>query len=211
MSSKPVSSVKFGDFSCHTLYPSSLGYSPLPAKQSEQVYSVPQDNKSPNLRRKAEQNTKFIIGYRPATNCMHAHTESGLVKKGRYWVYILFYLDRNIFDIKLFIVMSSKAPVYSIKDKTCGIQILLEHQIYSYSWQFYIINLSQGKERIKIDRCCHNIVSCWVKHNSLVTDFDPIYVISAFILDLHKYFWLIIPKMFVITVYKLHIFKDLMF
>jgi len=148
MSSKPVSSVKFGDFSCHILYPTSMGYSPLPAKQSEQVYSMPPDNTSPYLRRKAKQNAKFIIGYRPATDCMHAHTESCLVGKGRYWVYILFCLVRNIFDIKLFIVMSSKTAVYSIKDKTCGIWILLEHQIYSYSGQFYIINLSQGMKRI---------------------------------------------------------------
>jgi len=44
--------------------------------------------------------------------------------------------------------MNSKAAVYSIKDKTCGIWTLLEHQIYSYSGQFYIINLSQGMKRI---------------------------------------------------------------
>jgi hypothetical protein len=47
--------------------------------------------------------------------------------------------------------MSSKAAVYSIKDKTCGIWIILEHQIYSYSGQFYIINLSQGIKRIRTD------------------------------------------------------------
>jgi hypothetical protein len=121
MSCKPVSAVKFNDFSCHILYPTSMGYSPLPSRQSEQAYSMPPDNTSPYLRRKAQQNTKFIIGYRPATNCMHAHTESCLVRKGIYLVYILFCLVRNIFDIKFFIVMSSKAAVYSIKDKTCGI------------------------------------------------------------------------------------------
>jgi len=57
----------------------------------------------------------------------------------------------NIFDIKLFIVMSSKAAVYSIKGKTCGIRIILEQQIYSYSGQFYIINLSQATKRIQTD------------------------------------------------------------
>ena len=57
MSSMPVSSVKFGDFSCYILYPTTMGYSPLPAKQSQQVYSMPQDVIS-----KAKQNTKFIIG-----------------------------------------------------------------------------------------------------------------------------------------------------
>jgi hypothetical protein len=83
MSSKRVSSVKFSDFSYHILYPTSMGYSPLPAKQSEQVYSMPQDNTSPYLRRRAKQNTKLIMGYRPATKCMHAHTKSCLVRKGR--------------------------------------------------------------------------------------------------------------------------------
>jgi len=61
-----------------------MGYSPLPAKQSEQVYSMPKDNTSPYLRRKAKQYTKLIIGYRPANKCMHAHTKSCLGRKGRY-------------------------------------------------------------------------------------------------------------------------------
>jgi hypothetical protein len=59
MLSKPVSSAKFGDFSCHILYPTSMGYSPLPAKQLEQVHSMPQDNASPYLMGKAEQNTNL--------------------------------------------------------------------------------------------------------------------------------------------------------
>lgn len=71
MSSKPVSSVKFGDFSCHILYPTTTGNSPLPAKQSEQVYSMPQDNTSPYLRRKAKQNTKSRVTDLPPNVCMH--------------------------------------------------------------------------------------------------------------------------------------------
>jgi hypothetical protein len=89
-----------------------MGYSPLPSKQSEQVYSMPKDNTCPFTHictygeMQNKQNTKFIIGYRPATDCTHTHTESCLVSKERYWVYISFCLVMKILDVKLFTIKS---------------------------------------------------------------------------------------------------------
>lgn len=141
---------------------------------------------------------------------MHAHTKFCLGRKGRYWVYILFCLVRNIFDIKVFIVISSKLQYTSYRTR------LMEHEFFWNTKSIHILGsftlLISHKEWKGYKLMCDNIVSCWVKHNGLITEFAPIYIISTFILDLHNYFWPIIPKMFVITVYKLHIFiEDFMF